>query len=227
MIQLNLLPDVKLEYLRAQRTRRLAISVSVLVAVASVGLLVLLLIVDGVQYKHLHDLSNDITRESNQLQQQPDIGKILTVQNQLQSLSSLHNQKPAASRLFDYLNEVTPVNVSISSFHIDFTQQTASITGNADSLASVNKYVDTLKFTTYNTDSAQNTNAFNNVVLSSFGLGGGQGAQAANYSITLSYDRNIFDITQNPKLTVPNQVSTRSALESPADLFQINTGKGQ
>ena len=223
MIQLNLLPDVKLEYIKTQRQRRLVVSVSGIVTIVSIALLVAFLVVGLAQRKHLSDLSRDISSEAHSLQQQPDITKVLTVQNQLESLSSLHADKPAASRLFDnYLNEITPGNVSISSFHIDFTQDTATITGTADSLSSVNKYVDTLKFTTYtSSNNSSASSAFSNVVLSSFGLNGStSSAQAATYTISLSYDKNIFDITEMVKLSIPNLVTTRSELAQPDDLFK-------
>lgn len=223
MTQLNLLPDVKLEYLKAQRSRRLVLSISIIVTLASIALLVLLLSVDGLQKKHLNDLSRDISTESTKLQKEPQIDKILTAQNQLGSLTALHASEPAASRLFDYLNQVTPSSVSITDFTTDFTQQTATITGTADSLSNVNKYVDTLKFTKYTTDAnAASTPAFNNIVLSSFSLGSGSQdpSQAANYTITLSYDKNIFDIAQKITLTVPNLVTTRLQLDQPTDLFK-------
>ncbi|HXR49835.1 MAG TPA: hypothetical protein VN778_02310, partial [Verrucomicrobiae bacterium] len=172
MVQLNLLPDVKLDYIRAQRSRRLVLSISVLVTGIVVLALVLLLLADVAQKKHLSDLSRDIQNESSELQQKPDISKILTVQNQLESLTTLHSGKPAASRLFNnYLDQVTPAAASIASFDIDFTQQTVTITGTADALSTINKYVDTLKFTTYTTDSNKTpTKAFSDVVLSSFGF---------------------------------------------------------
>lgn len=223
MIQLNLLPDVKMEYIRAQRARRLVFTVSILATIASVGLLLLLLTVSGLQKKHLNDLSKDISSEGKQLQREPNISKILTVQNQLQSLTSLHSSKPAGARLFGYLNDVTPAKVNISDFKIDFTQQTATITGTSDSLSDVNKYADTLKFTTYTTsDNSSKTPAFSNIVLSSFSLNTGSQAasQAANYTITLSYDPAIFDITKDVKLLVPVLVTTRSQLDQPTDLFQ-------
>jgi Tfp pilus assembly protein PilN len=226
MTQLNLLPDVKLEYIKAQRSRRLVLSVAVLVSVAAIVLLLLLLSVDGLQKKHLSDLNRDISNETSQLQNKPNINQILTVQNQLESLTSLHASKPAASRLFDYLNEVTPAQVSINSFTTDFTQQTATITGTADALSSVNKYVDTLKYTTYTTDAQSgNKPAFSNVVLSSFAINSGSkdSTQAVNYTITLSYDKNIFDITQKINLTVPSLITTRSGLQQPTDLFKAPT----
>jgi hypothetical protein len=223
MIQLNLLPDIKLAYIKAERTRRLVMSVSFLVAAAAVVILLLLLSVDGLQKKHLSDLNKDIKSESSKLQKEPQIDKILTVQSQLGSLTNLHAQEPAASKLFDYLNEVTPTSVSISDFNIDFTQQTATITGSSDNLAHVNQYVDTLKYTTYTTgDPSSKQHAFGNVVLSSFGLSSGaqDASQAANYTITMAYDQAIFDVTQNAKLQVPNITTTRLSVDQPTDLFK-------
>jgi hypothetical protein len=224
MIQLNLLPDVKLDYIKAERTRRLVLSVSFIVTAVAVVLLVLVLSVDLAQKKHLSDLNRDITSESSTLENKPQIAKILTVQNQLESLTALHAAKPAASRLLDtYLDEVTPTSVAINSFNIDFTQQTATITGTADSLTTINQYVDTLKFTTYTSNTVTTaTNAFSNVVLSSFGLNSDSTdpSQAASYTITLSYDKNIFDTTQTVTLSVPHLVTTRSEIDQPGDLFK-------
>jgi Tfp pilus assembly protein PilN len=223
MIQLNLLPDVKLEYIKAERSRRLVLSVSFLVAAVSVVLLLLLLSVDGLQHKHLSDLTKDINSESSKLQNEPQIDKILTVQNQLNSLTNLHSQEPAAGRLFDYLNETTPSNVDITDFTIDFTQQTATITGTSANLANVNQYIDTLKYTTYTTsDNSSSQPAFSSIVLSSFSLNSSaqDATQAASYTITLSYDKNIFDITQNVKLSVPSVTTTRLSVDQPTDLFK-------
>lgn len=226
MTQLNLLPDVKMEYLKAQRSRRLVSGVALLASAIAVGLLVLLITVGALQKHHLSDLNKDISSDTAKLQAKPDINKILTVQNQLQSLTGLHSTKPATSRLFDYLNGVTPVNVSISSFTLDLTKQSIEITGTSDSLSSVNTYIDTLKFTTYTTnDNSTAAKAFNNIVLSSFSLtGGGQNpANSAAYSATLSYDPAIFDITKTVKLSVPKKTTTRSDLTNASDLFQASS----
>lgn len=227
MIQLNLLPDVKMEYLKAQRSRRLVLTVAVLVTATALVLLVLLLGVDGLQKKHLSDLNRDISSETSRLQNEPQIGQVLTVQNQLESLTALHSSKPAASRVFDYLNEVTPAVISISSFNIDFGKQTVTITGTADALSSINQYVDTLKYTAYTTDTNKTpAPAFNSVVLSNFSrdTNAQNNGQLASYTITFSYDKTIFDITQKVNLTVPNLV-TRLGLQQPTDLFQ-STGSG-
>lgn len=223
MIQLNLLPDVKLLYIKAQKQRRLVIGVSVIVTGAAIAILLLMLSVNGLQKKHINDLTKDISKENSQLENKPDIDKVLTVQNQLQSLTALHDTKPSAARIFDFLNQVTPASVSITTFAIDFTQDTATITGTSDSLSNVNKYVDTLKLVTYTTpDNNKPAPAFSNVVLSSFGLstGTGDASQAASFTISMNYDKTIFDTTQKVTLTVPKTVATRAQVTQPSDLFK-------
>lgn len=229
MIELNLLPDIKLEYIKAQRTRRLVLTVSVLVSAVAVALLLILLSLDGLQRKHLSDLNSDIKDETQQLQGKPNINQILTIQNQLKSLTALHASKPNVIQLFNYLGQVTPASVDINNLTADFTANSIVITGDSDTLASVNQYVDTLKATTYTSDvNPKSALAFNNVVLSAFSLSTGVGpggqpvqpnSKPATFTINLGYDTNIFDITQKVNLNVPSQVSTRSTTSNPTDLF--------
>ena len=223
MIQLNLLPDVKLEYIRSQRSRRLVIAIAFFATAVSLVLLIAMLVIGGVQKKYLSDLSKDVNKDSSQLKNEPDIDKILTVQNQLGSITALHDGKPNVPSVFSYLNEVTPTDSVISSFRIDFVAQTISIDGGSGSLSGVNKYVDTLKYTMYTIDNAQpSTKAFNNVVLTSFGLNSDAGSttRPASFSVTLTYDPLIFDITKNVQLQIPSQTTTRAGLDNADALFQ-------
>lgn len=221
MIQFNLLPDVKLEYIRTRRSKRMVLVVSVGVASAALLIFVgLFLFVNVLQRKHISDLNSDIKENISTLQQIPDLSKVLTIQNQLNSLTALHQQKPAASRLLDYLTQVTPNAVSISDVKVDFTAHTMAISGSADSLKTVNQYADTLKFTTYVSDgNATPTKAFSDVVLTSFTK---NDTQKADYQISFSFDQSIFDNTQKVTLTVPKIVSTRSEVDKPGDLFKAN-----
>jgi Tfp pilus assembly protein PilN len=217
MIQFNLLPAVKREYVQTQHTKRLVIlSASV---VAAVSLLVLILLFVGVQIvqkKHSKDLSADIKEQSSKLEGVNDLNKILTIQNQMASLPELHDKKPVASRLFNYLKQVTPANVSIATVNVDFDAHTLTITGSADAISTVNKYVDTLKFTTYKTSDNTGTNAFSAVVLAGFGTDD----KGASYNLRLNFDEKIFNSASEIVLTVPSKVTTRSQTEKPDSLFQ-------
>lgn len=219
MIQFNLLPDIKQQYLKAQRQKHLVVFVSTIATIAAVGLFVVMLLVVQVwQKKSISDLNGDIKKYSNQLSGTNDINKILTVQNQLTSLTGLHDEKAVASRMFDYITQTTPDKASISKLDLDFSANTVSISGSADSLATVNTYVDTLKFTTYKTsgDAVKSGNAFSQVVLSNFA----RTSKNTTYTITANFDPTIFSSEQEVALTVPKITTTRSATEQPTDLFQ-------
>jgi hypothetical protein len=104
------------------------------------------------------------------------------------------------------------------------------ITGTADSLSAVNKFVDSLKYTTYSVD-GNSTKAFSDVVLATFSLNSSTGAtptaQPANYTITLAYDPVIFDISQEVSLSVPTATATRTNGASGSDLFQQTPDGGK
>lgn len=224
-VQFNLLPDVKIQYIKAHRQKQLVLFISTISVVASVVILILLIsIVFVVQKKSISDLSRDISAASDELQSTPDLTKMLTVQNQLRSLPSLHASKPVASRIFGYMNQSTPSDVSISRLNVDFAQNTMTVSGSAASLETVNKFVDTLKFTTFHTESASKDErpSFKDVVLAAFG----RDSKGASYSITLAFDPVIFSEAEQVTLTVPNKITTRSQIEQPAALFQ-GQGGGQ
>jgi Tfp pilus assembly protein PilN len=235
MIQFNLLPDVKLQYIKARRQKRTVMMTSVLVAGASLTIFVLLfMVVNVTQRTHLSNLEKDITKNKSELSAKPELAKILTIQNQLNSLPDLHKQKPVATRVFGYVQQLTPQNVSISSFKVNFGDQTIKIEGSADSLATVNTFTDTLKFTNYVVESQESdqTLAFSEVVLANFAVATGSVKdknKAATYSITLKYDPTIFSSDKAVKLQVANKITTRSETEKPSAVFQAkptetNTG---
>lgn len=221
MIQFNLLPDVKLQYIKAKNMRRTVVTVSTIVSMVSIAILVIMFLgVNVFQKKHLNNVGSDIDKYTKQLQDTPDLNKVLTVQNQLNSLPDLHNKKPYTSRLFVYLSQVTPADVSIGKLDVDFEAKTISISGSANKLSTVNIYVDTLKYTKYTTGEADNktqVNAFSGVVLSSFSVDNEKGI---SYSILLSFDPTIFDNSKNISLIVPKQITTRSETEKPSELFK-------
>ncbi len=200
MVQFNLLPDIKLEYVKAQRTKYLMTFAAFVVGAVSIAVLLFaLFFVNVVQRKSLSDLNTDIKAYSKQLKSVNDLSKILTVQNQLSTLTSLHDKEPVATRLFGYLTQITPAQASLTKLSVDFTQNTMSISGTAPNLDTVRVYADALKSATYMVDgSEKNTKVFNQVVLSQFG----RDDKGATFTITMNFDPVIFDATKDAKLSV-------------------------
>ena len=203
MIQFNLLPSVKQEYIKTQRVKRLVVSASFIASAAAFAILVIALFsVYIVQHKAISDLNDDVTKYSSTLKNTPHISDILTVQSQLNSLSTLNGQKPVASRLFSYLAQLTPTQATISDLHLDFTSKALSISGNAPNFEVINTFVDGLKFTNYSvTGSSATKAAFSSVVTSSFS----RSAKSATYTITMTFDPVIFDVADDVVLTVGGQ----------------------
>lgn len=225
-VQFNLLPDVKLEYNRQQRAKRLVYTVCGITTVTVLAITVVAFFaVNILQHKLLNDANNDITTYSNKLKSIPNLDKVLTIQNQLNALPGLHQTKHVTSRLFDYLPQVTPNNVFIGKLSIDTTADTISITGTADTVESVNKFVDTLKFTQFTTKDAPDTKtkAFSSVILSKVD----RDEKGATYTIDTTYDAALFDSTQTVSLGIPKETTTRSILNAPSansTLFNGQTG---
>lgn len=223
MIQFNLLPDIKIQYLKARRQKHLVMLGSTVVIVVSVAVMALLIaIVFGLQKKNINDLSRDITSKSSQLQSTKNLNRMLTVQNQLTSLPALHSAKPVTSRLYAIVTQVTPTAASISRLDVDFQKHTMSVTGAADSLGTINSFTDALKLATYHTALQTTTekSAFSAVVLSTFS----RDDKGASYTITAQFDPALFSEQSDVALTVPN-ITTRSNGSAGA-LFK-DTGAGQ
>jgi len=200
------------------------------VTAVSVGIMMVLFFgVNVVQKRHLGNLSKDISEKTDQLKKEEDIDKILTVQNQLNNLNTLHDAKPAAERLGGYLEKVTPNEVAISKLTVDFGANTIKFEGNAKALRYVNQLIDTMKFSEYKLTEVGEDNepiitrsaAFSSVVLASFDRKDGEDALPVSYEITASFDPIIFNITKKVSLEIPpSMITTRSVTERPTPLFQ-------
>lgn len=211
MIQLNLLPDIKTQYIKGQNMKRLVLLIAMIAAGVAVGLVIITGALAATQKAHLGNLDEDIQRLTKELEDTPDLSRILSVQNQLNTLPGLYDGRPAIDRLPNYIDQTTPPGVRITRYMIDFSASKIEITGEADTLELVNSYADTLKYTEYyvgeDSEQAETKQAFKDVVLVQFG----RDDKSASYTITFAFDPVIFDITQSVTLTVPTLQTTGAA----------------
>lgn len=215
MIQFNLLPDVKINYLKARAFKQRILSVSMIVMAASIGLVAFVFFIQLGQKKNIKDLTNDIQEEKMAIQANEDINKVLTVQNQLKTLPDLHGKKPVTSRFFDYLNRLTPSDVKLTAFDVNVESATAVITGNADNLEQVNRYIDTLKFATFKTESGVEGKPFLTVAATL-----NRSSEGSSFEVSTTFDPVILDAKEKITLVIPQITTTRSELEKPTELFE-------
>lgn len=201
LVQFNLLPDVKLKYVKAQRTRRLVTFIATVVGIVSLTvLLFLLFLVKFAQVRYIDNINQSISKNSQELKSVKDIEKMLTVQKQLNTLTSLHESKPVSSRVFTYLSQTTPAQASLNKLTLDYNLGTLTIGGTAPSFDVVQVYTNTLKSAEYTTESKPGTTskAFSEVVLSNFS----RNEQSAVFTITTKFAPELFDTNQKVELKV-------------------------
>lgn len=135
MIEINLVPDIKQELIRAKRIRTLIISGAIVVGLAAIGIVILLAVyLFGIQTVRSALADSSITSKSKQLSNVADLGDMLTIQHQLSQLTELHDQKNIDSRFFDLLaaiNPSPPNQVTFSLAQIDSDEGTIELEGQA------------------------------------------------------------------------------------------------
>lgn len=107
-LQLNLLPDVKKQYIKSKMQRNLVIFAAIIISSVSGGVVALLFILISGQVVQKKFLNDDIQKKYQEISSTKNINSYLTLQNQLKQLKTLKTAQPQYSRLFDYLQRVVP-----------------------------------------------------------------------------------------------------------------------
>jgi hypothetical protein len=224
VIQLNLLPDIKKEFINAQKTRALVMSTSIIVTLVAVGLSILLFVyVTFLQQLQVTLATNDIKSKEQQLSNVQDLGKYLTIQNQLAALPDLHANKGIYSRLLGFLpvlNPTSPSNITLSRLQLAATDKTVTFTGTTASFESLNVFVDTLRNAqvTYKDPSAQQQSAkmFETVFVQNSSIDKSAGKSNVSFTVQVTYQEAVFDAHNTDVVaSVPNIKTSQSVTESP------------
>lgn len=231
MIEINLIPDVKLELLKARRQRRAIISVAVIITIVAVGITVLLaMYAFGVQTIASKLADNSITSENDKLRKVEDLSKTLTIQKQLASLSQQHDDKNLSSRVFDILTTTVPTGtnaISVTRLTMNTEDKTIEIEGQAangyEALEVFKKTIAETKFE-YTTE-----NEVQSPLAIATSISDGErrysedstGKRVLSFTMSFSYPEELFQPTsENGRIIGPNQQNaTDSANGVPNSLF--------
>jgi len=153
MIEINLVPDIKQEYLRSQSLRAKVISMSIFASLAAGGVVVLLATTLGGQAIADSLADNTIKGNYNKLvNQYPNLSDIVTIQNQLANVSKINDSKQLTSRTFELLEAINPkAPDTINPNKVTVTPSTKSISIEATAENGFNA-ADAFKKTILNTD---------------------------------------------------------------------------
>ncbi|MFZ1258030.1 MAG: hypothetical protein WAQ25_01010 [Candidatus Saccharimonas sp.] len=230
MIEINLIPDVKQEFIRAQQIRNAAIGISVIVGLAAVTVVVALGIFLGGQTLTENTVRANIKKDYHTLSSVADIDNILTIQNQLASISVIHDKKSIDSRIFDVLTAISPAapnDIKISSLRLDPKMKTLMIEGSASNGYSA---TETFRKLILNTtvesgagDKLVSIPLTDKVLMGETSYGeGANGGKVLRFSLSFVYPEGLFDNTRKDfRFVTPSDVTdvTDSRTRVPDSLF--------
>lgn len=133
MIQINLIPNVKRDLLRAQAIRNLVIFISMVAGISAVVIVVLTAIAFGGMWAVTEINEKNIKDKFDTLSKTPDIDETIIVQSQLNEIKNIRKVSPNTSRILNQI--VTAISttganeVSFSSVSYDPATKTLSIEG--------------------------------------------------------------------------------------------------
>lgn len=234
MIEINLIPDVKREYLRAERMRNLVVSVSIIAGLAALGIVLLvgLLLLGQVAREKI--AQGQIDSEYKKLSEVKDLSDLVTIQNQLSKISSINSSRSVDSRLFDVLSAVNPKapnDVKYTSVKLDPSTNTLSVEGTAtggySAVETLKKTITNATFRTTSDGATSDQPLVSDIQIGSTSFGvDSSGQRVVTFTLTMTYAQGLFDNTvKDARVVVPTGSInvTDSRTRVPDSLFTTNT----
>lgn len=229
MIEINLIPDVKRELIKAQRTRGIVISSSIIAGIIAISIVVILAIyVFGAQTVRNNIADATIEEKGAELLAVEDLSKMLTLQNQLEVISSVNSVKNIDSRVFDMLAALIPPSpneAQISQISLDSEAMTVRIEGQTrsfDSMEVFTKTIDAAVLVYDNEGEEMQVKLATEIATSDTSYGeDSDGNKKFRFVLSFVYPEELFDATideVNFKLIVNGNV-TDSYLGIPKTIF--------
>jgi len=230
MIQINLIPDIKRELLRAQKMRRTAISISILTGLIAGGVVVGLAVILGVQVVYEAHVRTSIKDQYDALVKIDNIDNVLTIQNQLKTLQTYQDTRTMDSRLFDVLGAINPAapnNVQFSSVKLDPLNHLILIEGTAQNgyaaTETFRKTILNIKVESGSGGDVVTSPLTDNVTIGDTSYGqGANGSNVLRFSLSFTYPDGMFDNSlKNIKIVTPTAKIdvTDSKTRVPESLF--------
>lgn len=230
MIEINLIPDVKQELIKARRIRSAVVSGAIVTTIISAALVVVLaLYVFGVQTVRSVVVDDAIKKGSAELAAVEDLSKMLTIQNQLTKINALNDAKSINSRSFDMLQAIIPPapnEVQVSGLKIDADTQTITLDGQTPSYPSLEAFKKTIaaanvRFTDVD-ETVTDIPLAADLSLTNVSFGeDASGAKVLRFTVSFSYALELFAATiDNPKIVLIDGGNvTDSYLGIPKSIF--------
>ncbi len=133
--EINLVPEVKMQMIRAQKMRNLVLFICIVVSSIAVGAVVVLFGVKSGQDIALASQDRRLENLSKKVNEFDELSSLLTIQGQLKGLSGIVENKKVVSRVFGALGVMLPQGadtVQLSELNLNLSNNLLYIEGQAD-----------------------------------------------------------------------------------------------
>lgn len=140
MFEINLVPDVKMKMIRLQKIRNLVFFVCIVIVSTVFGLTLVLGGIKGAQDIAMGGQDSKLKLMSEKILNYGELSEFLTIQDQLDKLNKIDENKKVLSRVFMVLSGILPSNdskqtqdsISLSDLNVDLANSSISFDAQAD-----------------------------------------------------------------------------------------------
>lgn len=143
--EINLVPDVKGEMIKALKIRNLTFFICIMVALGSIATIVVFAVIAGGQRSVVDGKKGTLEALSSKIINYSDLSKYLTIKDQLSNLSAISDNKKLLSRTFNLLSALLPTSgdtITISALNINLSDKTPVVSFDAQANANLPPYID-------------------------------------------------------------------------------------
>ncbi len=143
--EINLVPDVKGEMIRALKLRNFIFFLCIVIVAASIGVSVFFFSIVTGQKVVVNAKTETLEEMSKKIGSYSDLSDFLTIKDQLGNLSSISENKKLLSRTFGVLSAILPTGadtITISELNINLEEEDPTITLEAQANAGKEPYID-------------------------------------------------------------------------------------
>lgn len=143
--EINLVPDVKEEMIKALKLRNLTFFICIVIASASVAITLIFASIAGGQQAIVNAKKNTLANLSAKINSYSDLDDYLTIQDQLSNLDSISDNKKLLSRTFNIISALFPTGadyIKISELSINLSEGEPVISFDAQANAGNPPYID-------------------------------------------------------------------------------------
>lgn len=124
--EINLVPDIKDDFIKALRFRNLVFFICIVVAISSTVVILIFLTIAGGQQGFINAKQNTIDALQKKIEEYSDLSDFLTIRDQLSNIAAITEQKKVVSRTFNILSALIPTGpdtVNISKLNINLSEE--------------------------------------------------------------------------------------------------------